>query len=459
METKELDLKKLGDDMETCISEMDALTSKIGTLEKEDGKDQEVTDAKTLFEEMETKFKGLESEVIRAKDQQRRYNLLKDVRALAQPLDITNASYQVPAEAKDWMADIRAHEEGFYLFCANKEDEIQSKVRDMLEPVSKNLAGKGALVPPRYCNMMLGPRPGMLGAKADEGPPILSTHTSAGNLFDREFRPDLLSLQPEPGHFFQLVRKVPTNTGNVLWPRVVRTDGDEHSGVDVTWISEGALKPYEEPLFDQLNITTNELAARTEISNTMLRRSAINLEGFMNNEFRASIMSELDNVILDGSGTGRPLGILQDADVRVVNREVGSQIEFNDLVDLEHAIRAHHRAGGQWAIADGSLAFLKKIKDNDGRPIFSAGVNTAAFDTILGYPFIPHHRLDAFVEGDIIFGNWSQYMMAVETEIVMARSEHNKIQNNVTVFVVFMHIGGRAAQPRAFVRTGNDNNS
>ncbi len=49
--------------------------------------------------------------------------------------------------------------------------------------------------------------------------------------------------------------------------------------------------------------------------------------------------------------------------------------------------------------------------------------------------------------------------MPVEQDVVIMRSDHRKIENNIVVFVAFIQCGGRVVQERAFVRLGDTSGS
>ena len=71
--------------------------------------------------------------------------------------------------------------------------------------------------------------------------------------------------------------------------------------------------------------------------------------------------------------------------------------------------------------------------------------------------FMPHHygALALGSRGDVVFGDWSHYIVAMEEEVVVQRSEHYKFKNNVTAFRLSVVVGGKVAEPRAFAILDN----
>jgi HK97 family phage major capsid protein len=231
---------------------------------------------------------------------------------------------------------------------------------------------------------------------------------------------------------------------------------DEYGGVVTSWIAEGDTKPYQEPRFVQEKVVTNEIAARTEISRTMLRRSALDLRAIITRLFRGSLLNELDKAILTGDGTGKPLGIMNTVGINTVSRLNANNVQYDDLVNLEFAILGHHRANAQYGIADGAMKVLKKSVDGEGRPLFSVDTSQQMRQMLVGYPFRSTHRL-TLGEDDVVFGDWAWYFTAVEEDVVMLMSEHEKFSKNLVVFAVFALFGGKAVIPTAFAKLNKVN--
>ena len=161
-------------------------------------------------------------------------------------------------------------------------------------------------------------------------------------------------------------------------------------------------------------------------------------------------MDELDSVLLKGSGVGRPLGIVRDSDVRSVLRAGTGNISYEDVVSMKYALRSNHRSKAIFVLADDAAEDMIKEKDVEGRPFYVPNPLSGQFDRLLGLPVVTTHRTNLGADGDLIIGDWSQYISVVEQEILIQRSEHRHMEKGLVLFVVTMLVGGRAALPRAF---------
>ena len=96
------------------------------------------------------------------------------------------------------------------------------------------------------------------------------------------------------------------------------------------------------------------------------------------------------------------------------------------------------------------MRVFKQTLDTTGRPLFTPSVAGTMPDRLNGYPYIDTHRLPNIgSEGDLNFVDLREYIVAMESEIVVKTSDDYKFQDNVRAFVVFVIVGGELVQPRA----------
>jgi len=267
-----------------------------------------------------------------------------------------------------------------------------------------------------------------------------------------EYKRQLLELPAEPTSLLSQVTSVPATGGSAKWPRLVQDDDNEYGGVEVDWIEEGGEKPDAEACFEQLTIQCYELAGYTELSHTLLRRSIIDLEPILTRLFRGAIFDALTTAILTSLGAASPTGIIPTAGIHLVPRRAAGTVDFGDLVNLKYALRSYHRGPGRFAIQDTIAQALEIMLVTSDPPVLD-GLGA----TLVGKPWESTHRLPAIgVEGDAIYGNFKEYILAVEQEVVLRRSEHYKFKTNVEAFSVYMVVGGKVAQPRAFAILDDD---
>lgn len=458
-----IDMKALHAKCVACVADMDATYKRLEevrgdkTMSDED-KATRLTELEGVYKDLKAKTEAIQLEMVRAEEIQRVREMAAKIGAETeikptevQPTDGEGSVSKIDAQAKDTKKSEAQKSRMFCEWLSGKT--MPEKFTTEMQPTSQKLLDKSAS-PEMAIVLPEALRRKVVGSYWGKTDGILLSTGAGGhgeaNLFDDEFRANLLELPPEPGIVYPRTTKVPTVTGSVKWPRLVQTDADEYGTVAVDWTGEGVEKPKTEPQFDQLVINTNELAAQTQVSRTLMGRSAIDLERFIPRIFRDAVVDELDNVVLTGDGVSKPLGVTQDATVRKIFRKTLNDIDYEDIVAMKYAIRSHHRAAMMFVIADDAVEVLVKKLDGEGRPFFVPNPQAGQFDRLLGIPVMTTHRTTAFADGDIILADWSQYISPVEQEILIQRSEHRHMEKGLILFVLTLLVGGRVSLGRAF---------
>jgi HK97 family phage major capsid protein len=477
-----MDPKKLAEKMKALIAECDDLAGKVAKLEADGAEDADITSAREAYDAKVGEFKALEVEAKRLKERAAMIAVQNDVAGIAdaKTVDLPDDDPPKPdAKPVDHMERQRAHAKALFKYLrastANPDPKmiLSDAERDLLTPSCKALregeADGSVLLPRHVVHAMLGkrfdsifgiaPSPHIAGKAADPLV-VLSTDSAAGSgsgsgaaqLVPPDYRAVLQYLPFDVPNVFDRVTIIPSRGGTITWPGLVQSDSDELAGVSVTWIDEGAPKPATRPQFTQRQITTHEVAAYTEIGDRMLKRSAIDLEALITLLFGEAIKRAIDIVVISGTGTGQPTGILVETGVRTVARQAAGAVGATDLTNLKYAIKPQSRAAGSYTLADSVMQHLELQVDTLGRPLFRASMANGPYDRLNGKPHQVGTNCPTLGNaGDVIFGNLRSYFLAMEEEITIAKSEHYKFQDNVTAFKCFAVAGGRPMLPRALV--------
>jgi HK97 family phage major capsid protein len=456
-----MDLLKIRKQMKALYSEIEGLQEKMDSAEKAgDGKAYE--SAKVEFDGKTRDFEALEQKAEVAAVHSARAKKLAELDRLAGKsdgggqdgdLDGKTIPSGTPAEPIDH--DAREQELTTHFFGYLEGKTLSGQARAAMLPRSRGWkkASSGIVVPNRISRLVL--------PEAFCGKEMLSADNTA--VIPEEMKPELMRYPAEAPAVFPRVTQVPTQTGTLKWPKLTQaapgaeggaSEFAEHGYVACDWTAEGAEKPETTPQFEQFEITTGELAARTEISQTLLRRSPLNMEALISELFRGALLHKIDAGVINGDGTAKPEGILQ-ASLTAVNRAGATAVSPEDLIDLEHTIAPQLRPGSVWIMADTVLKYLKKLTDQDDKPLFPRDAN-GQLTKINGYPVIPTLRVPALgTAGDVIFGNPRYYIAAVEQEIVVMKSEHRYMERGTVLFVVWAQVGGEVGFTRAFTKLGD----
>lgn len=284
------------------------------------------------------------------------------------------------------------------------------------------------------------------------------TDSGAADLLAPDFRPQLLEYAVEEPSIYAKCSHFRSINGTVEWPMLDQANGGAQGGVAVTWkATEGADKGETDPVFTDFTLNTYEASAWTEMSVTALRRSSVELQSLITRLFRAALQAEWSRMVVYGSGTNRPQGVLNAVGKTTVQRAVATQVGWTDLTNLEYAVPMAQRRSGEYLIHDTVEKYLKQDVDSETRPLYTADVHSTIRNMLAGHPYTAHAYgaelgtpLILGVEGDTVFGDWKNYAFGMEEEITIARSEHVSFKAGRVVFRVMCYVGGKAIFPQHF---------
>ena len=375
----------------------------------------------------------------------------------------------LPAEPKDQKKHAEAESNAFCKFMQKKrlsDGEMKllaptSQSQRLVEAAGDDNAEESVKIPAAIWAKMIGAK---TGAPEEKSIPSTSTDNEAAGggsfLHFPEFSTELQMLPPDNPNVFERVRKK-VITGSQFEEPKVNQDGDtvadEFGGVIVSRNTEGASANETELSISQNVYKTYPLDAYTEVTNRLLRLDRMGFEASIVAMFRGALVRTFNNEIIHGTGDAgeQALGIRMSDDTIVVGRQVADQVSYTDLVNLEHAIRVAVRQGASFSLADSVWKFLKLIQQgsdaNDKRPLFSATTGSGPHDRLDNFPYFTGIDMSQLgTNGDVIFGNWLQYLWVIEQEAIVSRSQHFKFKNGLTAFRIDAAAGGKPRHGRAF---------
>lgn len=223
------------------------------------------------------------------------------------------------------------------------------------------------------------------------------TDADGGYLVDPEFRGEVIRQLHHNGIMRPEVNVVPTTKDSVQFNK-------EDGRPLVSWGSENTAISTTTAGLAQTTINVHRMNTIMYMSRELVADSDPSVTAWINSELVDSVRNEEDAVIIGGSGTGRPKGLTQ---LTLTTNAAGASLTFEDWIDLEHTLPVQYRGGTEKAnvkfyMNDLTLRDTRKLKDDQGMPIYQRALEANAPDTLLGYPVIVHNN---FPEGTVFFGN------------------------------------------------------
>jgi HK97 family phage major capsid protein len=248
---------------------------------------------------------------------------------------------------------------------------------------------------------------------------------------------------------------IPTASNNFTVPKDNVAPWDDTTGIRANWTGEAAAKAQSKPDLDTMTVKLNKLTVLVPMTDELLD-DAPAMNAYVTRKAADKIDFKVSLAIVDGTGTGQPLGILRSPArvtvARLTGEGAGALIYPNVNAMWAH-MAAQHRPGAVWLVhpmVDEQLPLMAftRVATEPANPIpVYLPANSIAgnpYATLYGRPVITTECCNALgTEGDIIFTNLSQYLALTKGGVRQDVSIHVYFENDVTAFRFVLRIGGR----------------
>jgi HK97 family phage major capsid protein len=153
------------------------------------------------------------------------------------------------------------------------------------------------------------------------------------------------------------------------------------------------------PTIERISIPLHELAAMPKASQRLLDDSAFDVDGWLAERIAEKFSRAEAAAFVSGTGSGQPRGFLSHTiadNATWVWGEIGyvptgADGDFgsaDSIVDLVYALGAQYRANATFVMNSGTAGAVRRMKDNDGRFLWSDGLAAGEPARLLGYPVV-----------------------------------------------------------------------
>ena len=275
----------------------------------------------------------------------------------------------------------------------------------------------------------------------------MSTTTGAegGYLVPDEFSATLLQALKDYGGMRSVAQVIQTGTGAAMdFPT---TDATAEEGEIV---GENASVSNEDASFGTLNHVVYKFSSKDiAMPFELLQDSTIDLEAHIRQRLSDRLGRITNRLFTTGTGTEQPHGILTGASAgKIAVDGQTTSITWEDLIDLIHSIDPAYRRSSQTALMfhDNTLRDLKKLKDNEGRPIWLPGIDVGEPSTLCGARYVINQDMPVMAASakPVLFGDFSRYLIRDVMQVALFRMTDSAYTKKGQVgFLAFMRSGGR----------------
>lgn len=169
------------------------------------------------------------------------------------------------------------------------------------------------------------------------------------------------------------------------------------------WVTEtGSMSETTTATVDRISIPLYELAALPKASQRLLDDSAFDIEAWLAERIADKFARSEAASFINGDGTDKPTGILDHPTVAngswiwgslgYVATGAGGDFSATDpadaIVDLVYSLGARYRANGTFVMNSKTAGAVRKLKDSEGRFLWSDSLAAGEPARLMGYPVL-----------------------------------------------------------------------
>lgn len=208
------------------------------------------------------------------------------------------------------------------------------------------------------------------------------------------------------------------------------------------------------PTIERIAIPLHELSALPKASQRLLDDSAFDIEAWLAGRIADKFARAEAAAFITGDGVDKPTGILTHATVdnaswswdNIGYLATGLDGSFDGgdaVVDLVYALGAQYRANGSFVMNSKTAGAVRKLKDGDGRFLWSDGLAAGEPARLLGYPVLIAEDMPDIASGAdaIAFGDFAAgYTVAERPDLRVLRDPFSAKPH--VLFYATKRIGG-----------------
>lgn len=248
---------------------------------------------------------------------------------------------------------------------------------------------------------------------------------------------------------------VSQNSNTVTIPGVdetSRASGQRFGGIKTQWVAEGKKGDYSGPKYDSYDLKLSKLMSLTTVTDEMLQDSTFLNSWFMM-AFPSDMAFELDDAVYNGSGVGKPLGVVNDANKSLVTvakeaSQSADTIVYENIVKMHARMPAWRKANAKWYVTPQALEqfpLMNLSVGTGGAPVYlpNGGASESPYSTLFSRPVVPLEQAKALGDkGDILFADMSDYISVVKGGIKEDSSIHVLFDKAETAFRFIKRVNG-----------------
>ena len=265
----------------------------------------------------------------------------------------------------------------------------------------------------------------------------IGTDSEGGYLVPDEYESTLIEKLHDENIIRQYATVIKSSNGDKKIP-VVAGYGE------ATWTDEEAAYTESDDSFGVITLGAHKLTSIIKVSEELLNDSVFDLEQYISKEFVRRMAAAEENAFINGTGTGRPTGILQTAETGKTTAAAAA-ITADEVIDLYHSLRSPYRKNAVFIANDSTVKAIRQLKDSNGMYLWQPGLKEGQPDTLIGNRIISSAYMPEIGAGKkpILFGDISYYWIADRQGRTFQRLNELYAETGQVGFRTFQRVDGK----------------
>jgi HK97 family phage major capsid protein len=229
-----------------------------------------------------------------------------------------------------------------------------------------------------------------------------------------------------------------------------RVDGQQFGGVTCYWEGEAQGGTETKPSFEMVELILRKLLLLIRATDELISDTPIALETLLDNIAGQVLTWKIGNAIVNGTGVGQPLGLLNSPSLVPVSRQTPNTITAQDVLNMYSRLWTGCKKNAVWICGPQAMPALQQMTIGTAGAnmvVYTppGGLSGAPYATLQGRPILEVEFCpDLGTPGDLILTDLSQYLTATKGGTQTAVSIYTYFESVETVFRFYMRLDGRS---------------
>lgn len=273
---------------------------------------------------------------------------------------------------------------------------------------------------------------------------------AGGFLVPVGFSPELLKIEAESDPMGGLTRKLPMATTIVKIPARVDTNhtSSVSGGLTVTRRPETVAGTASQVTLSQVTMEAHSLFGLSYATEELLTDSPISFAALLAAGFSDQFTSHLIGERITGTGVGEFTGVLNAACLVSISKETGqaaTSLVYENVINMRSRCWGYSKA--VWLANHDTMPMLMLMNQSvgtGGMPVWQPSAREDHPDLLLGRPLIfTEYCKTLGTVGDLILGNWSEYLEGMYQPLQNAESIHVRFVSHERAFKFWLRNAGQ----------------